>query len=97
MISRFWLGDCVWDIDVVLWQKFGKEILDFDQVMRFERFGPTFHGCLPSRTGQTVRRLCADGPRGPGSGSYVQWLLVWGFMLTSNCFLLIILIDIYGF
>jgi hypothetical protein len=97
MISRFWLGEWVWDINVVLWQNFGKEILDFDQVMRLERFGPTVHGRPPSRTGRTVCRLCTDGPRGPGSGSHVQWLLEWGFMLTSNCFLLLILIEIYVF
>jgi hypothetical protein len=72
MISRFWLGECVWDINVLLWQNFGKEILDFDQVMRLERFGPTVHGRLPSWTGRTVRRLCADGPRDPGSGSRAQ-------------------------
>jgi hypothetical protein len=64
MISSFSLGECVWDINVVLWQNFGKEILDFDQVMRMDRFGPTVHGRLPSRTGRTVRRLCEDGPRG---------------------------------
>jgi hypothetical protein len=29
MDSCFWLGKCVWDINVVLWQKFGEEILDF--------------------------------------------------------------------
>jgi hypothetical protein len=68
MISRFWLGECVWDINVVLWQNFGKEILDFDQVMRLERIEITVHGRLPSQTGRTVRLLCADGPRGPGSG-----------------------------
>jgi hypothetical protein len=68
MISRFWLGECVWGINVVLWQNFDKEILDFDQVMRLERIESTVHGRLPSRTGRTVRRLCADGPRGPGSG-----------------------------
>jgi hypothetical protein len=55
MISRFWLGECIWDINVVLWQNFGKEILDFDQVMRLERFGPTVHGRLPSWTGRTCR------------------------------------------
>jgi hypothetical protein len=97
MISRFWLGDCVWDINVVVWQNFGKEILVFDQVMRLARFGPTVHGRPPSRTGRTVLRLCADSPRGPGSGSHVQWLLEWGFMLTSNCFQLLILIEIYVF
>jgi hypothetical protein len=70
MISRFWLGQCVWDINVVLWKNFGKEILDFDQVMRMGRFGPTVHGRLPSWTGRTIRRLCADGPRGPGSGTH---------------------------
>jgi hypothetical protein len=67
MISSFWLGECVWGINVVLWQNFGKEILDFDQVMRLERIGGTVHGRLLSRTGQTVRRLCADDPRGPDS------------------------------
>jgi hypothetical protein len=29
MDSSFWLGKCVWDTNVVLWQKFGEEILDF--------------------------------------------------------------------
>jgi hypothetical protein len=72
MISRFWLGECVWDINVVLWKNFGKEILDFDQVMRLERFGPTVHERLLSWTGRTVRRLCADGPRGPGSSTHVS-------------------------
>jgi hypothetical protein len=72
MISRFWLGECVWDINVVLWQNFGKEILDFDQIMRLERFGPTVHGRLPSWTRRTVRRLRADSLRGPGSGTHVQ-------------------------
>jgi hypothetical protein len=42
MISRFWLGECVWGINVVLWQNFGKEILVFDQVMRLERI---WHHC----------------------------------------------------
>jgi hypothetical protein len=97
MISSFLLGECVWDINVMLWQNFGKQILVFDQVMRLERIGTTVHGRPPSRTWRTVRRLCVDGPRGPGSGSHVQWLLEWGFMLTSNCFLLLILIEIYGF
>jgi hypothetical protein len=97
MISSFWLGECVWDINVMLWKNFGKEILVFDQVMRLERIGPTVDGRLPSRTGRTVRRLCADGPRSPGSGSHVQWLLEWGFMINSNCFLMLILIEIYGF
>jgi hypothetical protein len=68
MISRFWLGECVWDINVVLWQNFGKEILDFDQVMKLVRIEITVHGRLPSRTGRTICRLCADSPRGPGSG-----------------------------
>jgi hypothetical protein len=68
MISRFWLGECVCHINVVLWQNFGQEILVFDQVMRLERIEIIVHGRLPSRTGRTVRRLCADGPRGPGSG-----------------------------
>jgi hypothetical protein len=72
MISKFWLGECVWDINVVLWQNFGKEILDFDQVMRMERLGPTVHGRLPTRTGQTVRRLFADGPRCSGSDNRAQ-------------------------
>jgi hypothetical protein len=72
MISRFWFGECVWDINVMLWQNFGKEILDFDQVMRMGRFRPTVHGRLPSRIGRTVRRLCADGPRDPGSGTRAQ-------------------------
>jgi hypothetical protein len=72
MISRFWLGECVRDINVVLWQNFGKEILDFDQFMRLERFGPTVHGHLSSWTGQTVRCLCADGPRSPGSSTRAQ-------------------------
>jgi hypothetical protein len=66
MTSSFWLGECVWDINVMLWQNFGKEILVFDQVMRLERIGPTVHGRPPSQTGS------ADGPRGPGSGSHVQ-------------------------
>jgi hypothetical protein len=72
MISSFWLGECVWDINVVLWQNFGKEILDFDQVMRMERFGPTVQGRQPTRTGRTVHRLCADGPRGPSSDARAQ-------------------------
>jgi hypothetical protein len=67
MISRFWLGECVWGINVVLWQNFGKEILDFDQVVRLERIGGTVHGRLLSWTRRTVRRLYEDGPRGPGS------------------------------
>jgi hypothetical protein len=54
---------------VVLWQNFGEEILDFDQVMRMGKIGPTVHRRQPAGTGRTVRRLCADGPRGPGSGT----------------------------
>jgi hypothetical protein len=44
MISRFWLGECVWGINVVLWQNFGKEISVFDEDMRLERIGVTVHG-----------------------------------------------------
>jgi hypothetical protein len=69
MDSSFWLGKCVWDTNVVLWQKIGEEILDFYQVMRMGILDVTVHRCLPARTGRTVRRLCADGPRGPGSGT----------------------------
>jgi hypothetical protein len=57
---------------VVLWQNFGKEILDFDQAMRMEGFGPTVHGHPPSWTERTVRHLCADGPRGPDSDTRAQ-------------------------
>jgi hypothetical protein len=57
---------------VVLWQKFGEEILDFDQVMKMGKSDVTVHRCLPARTGRTVRRLCADGPRGPGNGTCAQ-------------------------
>jgi hypothetical protein len=46
-------------------QNFGEEILDFDQVMRMEKIGPTVHRRQPAQTGRTVCRLCADGPRGP--------------------------------
>jgi hypothetical protein len=28
---------------VVLWKNFGEEILDFDQVMRMGKIGPTVH------------------------------------------------------
>jgi hypothetical protein len=49
MISSFWLGECVWDINVMLWQNFGKEISVFDQVMKMERIGPTVHGRPPDR------------------------------------------------
>jgi hypothetical protein len=57
---------------VVLWQKFGEEILDFDKVMRMGKPDATAHRCLPARTGRTVRHLCADGPRGPGSSTCAQ-------------------------
>jgi hypothetical protein len=57
---------------VVLWKQFGEEILDFDQVMRMGKSDVTVHMRLPARTGRTVRRLCANGPRGPGSGTYAQ-------------------------
>jgi hypothetical protein len=97
MISRFWLGECVWGINVVLWQNFGKEILVFGEVMRLERIDVTVHGRLPSQTGRTVCRLLADRPRGPGCGPHAQWLLEWGFMINSNCFLMLILIEMYGF
>jgi hypothetical protein len=80
---------------MVLWQKFGEEILDFGQLMRMGKIGPTVHRRQPARTRRTVRRLCADGPRGPGSGTCAQQLLVWGFILTYNCFQLLILIQIY--
>jgi hypothetical protein len=69
MISRFWLGECVWDINVVLWQNFGKKILDFDQVMRMERFGLTVHsacrpgpGGLSAASARTVRAAPAAAP-----------------------------------
>jgi hypothetical protein len=62
MISSFWLGECVWDINVMLWQNFGKEILVFDQVMRLERIGPTVHGRPPSRTGRTSARTVRAAP-----------------------------------
>jgi hypothetical protein len=54
---------------VVLWKNFGEEILDFDQVMSMGKIGPTVHRRQPARTGRTVRRLCADGTRGLGSGT----------------------------
>jgi hypothetical protein len=72
MILRFWLGECVWDINVVLWQNFGKEILDFDQVMRLERFGPTVHGRLPSWTGRTSAASARTVRAAPASGTHVQ-------------------------
>jgi hypothetical protein len=62
----------VCDINVVLWQKFGEEILDFGQVIRMEKIGPTVHRRQPARTGRTVRRLYADGPRSLGSGTCAQ-------------------------
>jgi hypothetical protein len=69
MISRFWLGECVWDINVVLWQNFGKEILVFDQVMRLERIEITVHGaCHPGPGGlsaasaRTVRAAPVAAP-----------------------------------
>jgi hypothetical protein len=37
---------------MVLWQKFGEEILDFDQVMRMGKSDATIHRCLPARTGE---------------------------------------------
>jgi hypothetical protein len=67
MDSSFWLGKCVWDTNVVLWQNFGEEILDFYQVMRMGNLDATVHRRLLDRTGRTVPRLRADGPRGPGS------------------------------
>jgi hypothetical protein len=70
MDSSFWLGRCVWDAHVVLWQKFGGAILDIYGVMRIANFDATVHRPPPARTGRTVRRLCADGPRGPSSGTY---------------------------
>jgi hypothetical protein len=57
---------------VVLWQKFGEEILDFDQVMRIGKPDATVHRSLPAWTRRIVCRLCADDPRGPGSGTYAQ-------------------------
>jgi hypothetical protein len=67
MDSSFWLGKCVWDTDVVLWQKFGGLILGIYGVIRIAKSNATVHKCAPAWTGRTVRRLHADGPRGPGS------------------------------
>jgi hypothetical protein len=69
MDSSFWLGKCVWDAHVVLWKKFGGEILDIYGVMRIANLGATVHKRPPARTGRTVRHLCVDGPRGPDGGS----------------------------
>jgi hypothetical protein len=64
---------------VVLCQKFGEEILDFDQVMRMGKPDVTVHRRLPAQTGRTVRRLCAEGPHGPSSGTCAQELSSMGF------------------
>jgi hypothetical protein len=69
MDLSFWLGQYVWDTHVVLWQKFGGSILDIYGVMRIARLDATVHKRLPARTRRTVRRLCSDGPRGPGGNT----------------------------
>jgi hypothetical protein len=61
MDSSFWLGKCVCDTHVMLWQKLGGSILGIHGVMRIARLDATVHRRAPVRTGQTVRRLCADG------------------------------------
>jgi hypothetical protein len=69
MDSSFWVGKCVWDTHVVLWQKFGGSILDIYGVMRIARLDAIVHKRLPAQTGRTVRRLYTDGLRGPGSST----------------------------
>jgi hypothetical protein len=69
MDVSFWLGKCVWDTHVVLWQKIGGSILDIYEVMRISRLDATVHRRPPARAGRTVCHLCADGPRGPGGST----------------------------
>jgi hypothetical protein len=69
MDSSFWLGKCVWDAHVMLWQTFGGAILDIYGFMKIENLDATVHRRPLARTGRTVRRLCADGPRGPGGST----------------------------
>jgi hypothetical protein len=66
---------------VVLWQKFGEEILNFYQVMRMGILDVTVHRRLSARTGRTVRRLCMDSPRIPGSGTCAQLPSSLGFQI----------------
>jgi hypothetical protein len=81
---------------VVLWQKFGGSILGIFGVIRIGRLDATVHRCSPVRTGRTVHRLCADGPRGPGGNICDYWLYGLGFNSTNNCSILLILIQIHG-
>jgi hypothetical protein len=53
----------------VLWQNFGEEILDFDQVMRMEKIGPTVQGAsrpgpggLSAASARTVHVAPAAAP-----------------------------------
>jgi hypothetical protein len=48
MDSSFWLGRCVLDPHVVLWQKFGGEILNIHGVMRIENLAATVHRRPPA-------------------------------------------------
>jgi hypothetical protein len=54
MDLSFWLGKCVWDTHVVLWQKFGGSILDIYGVMRIARLDATVHRHSPARTGRML-------------------------------------------
>jgi hypothetical protein len=58
---------------VVLWQNFGEEILDFDQVMRMGRIGPTIHRCRPEPGGlsaASVRTVRAAPTAAPVPSSF---------------------------
>jgi hypothetical protein len=88
MDSSFWVGKCVWDTHVVLWQKFGGSILDIYGVMRIARLDATVHRRSPAQTGRTV---CAALAAAPVASSF----MVWGFNSTNNCSILLILIQIH--
>jgi hypothetical protein len=62
MHSSFWVGKCVWDTQVVLWQTFGGSILDIYGVMRIARLDATVHRRPPERTAWTVRTALAAAP-----------------------------------
>jgi hypothetical protein len=67
MDSSFWLGECVWYTPMVLWLIFGGSTLGICGVMWIGISDVTVHMRVLARTGRTVHRLIADGPRGPGS------------------------------